>query len=180
MSRLCSLPTLPHACKQTIIDPPPQTTKTLQGASACPQSSEWVALLRQLQCFACKHARARTRQQAGGAPVPSLLPRFPPQLCPSPLPLTPNAPALAPARPPSQHLHPTSPPLPSSSPPTQSYAQSGVAALYSRLARNGYHFVYLTARAIGQADGTRNYLQRLRQLPFEGVTAARLPALPLP
>jgi phosphatidate phosphatase LPIN len=39
----------------------------------------------------------------------------------------------------------------------------GVAKLYTDIARNGYNIMYLTARAIGQADSTRDYLKGIKQ-----------------
>ncbi|KAK0551263.1 lipin Ned1 [Tilletia horrida] len=39
----------------------------------------------------------------------------------------------------------------------------GVAKLYTDVARNGYHVMYLTSRAIGQADTTRDYLKNINQ-----------------
>lgn len=51
------------------------------------------------------------------------------------------------------------------------WSHSGVAGLYTRIARNGYKIVYLTARPIGQASSTRAFLASLtqargRQLPL--------------
>ena len=43
------------------------------------------------------------------------------------------------------------------------WAQSGVANLYTKIYDNGYKFVYLSARAIGQAGTTRGYLRSVRQ-----------------
>ncbi|EZA58410.1 Phosphatidate phosphatase LPIN2 [Ooceraea biroi] len=43
------------------------------------------------------------------------------------------------------------------------WAQSGVAQLFSKIKDNGYKLLYLSARAIGQAGGTREYLRNLRQ-----------------
>ncbi|KAG1682683.1 Phosphatidate phosphatase LPIN2 [Nymphon striatum] len=43
------------------------------------------------------------------------------------------------------------------------WAQSGVAQLFTKIKRNGYQFLYLSARAIGQAPGTRSYLKNMRQ-----------------
>ncbi|BHF72394.1 Lipin-3 [Sparganum proliferum] len=43
------------------------------------------------------------------------------------------------------------------------WTHNGVAELYSRIASNGYKFVYLSARAIGQAGVTRSYLQHVFQ-----------------
>lgn len=39
------------------------------------------------------------------------------------------------------------------------WTHSGVAKLYSKIKRNGYEILYLTSRAIGQADTTRNYIE---------------------
>ena len=39
----------------------------------------------------------------------------------------------------------------------------GVAKLYTDIAQNGYQILYLTSRAIGQADTTRDYLRGIRQ-----------------
>lgn len=44
-----------------------------------------------------------------------------------------------------------------------SWAQLGVAKLFTKIQSNGYKFLYLSARAIGQARITREYLRRLRQ-----------------
>lgn len=44
-----------------------------------------------------------------------------------------------------------------------SWAQLGVAKLFTKIQNNGYKFLYLSARAIGQARITREYLRRLRQ-----------------
>ncbi|XP_059086494.1 phosphatidate phosphatase LPIN3-like isoform X1 [Tigriopus californicus] len=43
------------------------------------------------------------------------------------------------------------------------WAQNGVASLFSKIADNGYHIVYLSARAIGQATITKDYLASIRQ-----------------
>lgn len=43
------------------------------------------------------------------------------------------------------------------------WSQGGVVQLYNRIAANGYKFVYLSARAIGQAQITRDYLRSVRQ-----------------
>jgi len=45
----------------------------------------------------------------------------------------------------------------------QNWAQSGVADLFSKIKSNGYHIMYLTARALGQASTTKGYLQTLKQ-----------------
>lgn len=43
----------------------------------------------------------------------------------------------------------------------------GVASLYSKIAANGYEFLYLTSRAIGQAASTRGYLKGVEQDRFQ-------------
>ncbi|KAJ9073452.1 lipin Ned1 [Entomophthora muscae] len=43
------------------------------------------------------------------------------------------------------------------------WTHPGVAKLYSDISRNGYKMLYLTSRAIGQADTTREYLRRIDQ-----------------
>jgi len=43
------------------------------------------------------------------------------------------------------------------------WAQCGVAKLFSQIEANGYHLVYLTARAIGQAAITKDYLNFVKQ-----------------
>lgn len=43
------------------------------------------------------------------------------------------------------------------------WAQSGVASLFTKIKNNGYHIVYLSARAIGQASITKDYLSSIRQ-----------------
>ncbi len=43
------------------------------------------------------------------------------------------------------------------------WAQSGVAHLYTKIRNNGYQIIYLSARAIGQASVTKDYLQSLKQ-----------------
>ena len=43
------------------------------------------------------------------------------------------------------------------------WAQSGVAELFSKIRANGYHIMYLSARAIGQASMTKEYLESVRQ-----------------
>lgn len=43
------------------------------------------------------------------------------------------------------------------------YAHSGVTDLFTKIAANGYKFAYLSARAIGQAQVTRDYLKSVRQ-----------------
>ncbi|XP_023246788.1 phosphatidate phosphatase LPIN3 isoform X2 [Copidosoma floridanum] len=43
------------------------------------------------------------------------------------------------------------------------WAQSGVAQLFTKIKNNGYKLLYLSARAIGQARVTREYLKSIRQ-----------------
>ncbi|GAA5922827.1 phosphatidate phosphatase PAH1 [Sporobolomyces koalae] len=43
----------------------------------------------------------------------------------------------------------------------------GVAKLYTDISRNGYKMMYLTSRAIGQADTTREYLKGIKQNGFQ-------------
>ncbi|KAG0287403.1 hypothetical protein BGZ96_008659 [Linnemannia gamsii] len=43
------------------------------------------------------------------------------------------------------------------------WTHPGVAKLYTDIASNGYHILYLTSRAIGQADYTRKYLKNVEQ-----------------
>ena len=43
------------------------------------------------------------------------------------------------------------------------WSHVGVTRLYSDISRNGYQLLYLTSRAIGQANITRGYIQGLRQ-----------------
>lgn len=45
----------------------------------------------------------------------------------------------------------------------QDWSHAGVAKLYTQISRNGYQILYLTSRAIGQSNLTRNYLFSLRQ-----------------
>ncbi|CAG8671876.1 9194_t:CDS:2, partial [Paraglomus occultum] len=40
------------------------------------------------------------------------------------------------------------------------WTHSGVAKLYTDIHNNGYEILYLTSRAIGQADYTRDYLKK--------------------
>jgi phosphatidate phosphatase LPIN len=44
------------------------------------------------------------------------------------------------------------------------WAQSGVAELFTKIRNNGYHIMYLSARAIGQATITKDYLQSVKQV----------------
>ncbi|KAI8319697.1 LNS2-domain-containing protein, partial [Martensiomyces pterosporus] len=43
------------------------------------------------------------------------------------------------------------------------WTHQGVAKLYTDIASNGYEILYLTSRAIGQADGTRYFLNNVKQ-----------------
>jgi len=43
----------------------------------------------------------------------------------------------------------------------------GVAKLYTDITRNGYKVMYLTSRAIGQADATRDYLKGIKQNDYQ-------------
>ncbi|KAG8832137.1 hypothetical protein FRC17_001970 [Serendipita sp. 399] len=43
----------------------------------------------------------------------------------------------------------------------------GVAKLYTDICRNGYRIMYLTSRAIGQADSTRDYLRGINQNNYQ-------------
>ena len=43
------------------------------------------------------------------------------------------------------------------------WSQAGIARLYTQAAANGYKFLYLSARAIGQARITRDYLSSVVQ-----------------
>ncbi|KAF7332372.1 Nuclear elongation and deformation protein 1 [Mycena kentingensis (nom. inval.)] len=43
----------------------------------------------------------------------------------------------------------------------------GVAKLYTDISRNGYKIMYLTSRAIGQADSTRDYLKGIKQNDYQ-------------
>ncbi|KAJ3360442.1 Lipin-3 [Allomyces javanicus] len=47
------------------------------------------------------------------------------------------------------------------------WTHSGVASLYTGVRRNGYQILYLTSRAIGQAQYTRNYLNKVEQGAFQ-------------
>ncbi|KIY46600.1 LNS2-domain-containing protein, partial [Fistulina hepatica ATCC 64428] len=47
------------------------------------------------------------------------------------------------------------------------WTHSGVAKLYTDICRNGYKIMYLTSRAIGQADATRDYLKGINQNNYQ-------------
>lgn len=46
------------------------------------------------------------------------------------------------------------------------WTHQGVAKLYTEIAANGYNFLYLTSRSVGQADNTRAYLKGVVQDGF--------------
>ena len=43
------------------------------------------------------------------------------------------------------------------------WSQKGVTDLYSKIGANGYKFIYLSARSIGQSNPTRSLLQKIKQ-----------------
>ncbi|EPQ59162.1 LNS2-domain-containing protein [Gloeophyllum trabeum ATCC 11539] len=47
------------------------------------------------------------------------------------------------------------------------WTHMGVAKLYTDICRNGYKIMYLTSRAIGQADTTRYYLKSIKQNDYQ-------------
>lgn len=47
------------------------------------------------------------------------------------------------------------------------WTHSGVASLYTGIRKNGYQIIYLSSRAIGQAQYTRNYLEKVEQGQFQ-------------
>jgi phosphatidate phosphatase LPIN len=47
------------------------------------------------------------------------------------------------------------------------WTHHGVAKLYTDICNNGYNILYLTSRAIGQSDYTRDYLKKVEQGPFQ-------------
>ncbi|KAF9128449.1 hypothetical protein BGW39_005043 [Mortierella sp. 14UC] len=47
------------------------------------------------------------------------------------------------------------------------WTHTGVAKLYTDISNNGYHILYLTSRAIGQADYTRKYLKNVEQNNYQ-------------
>ncbi|KAJ3348276.1 Nuclear elongation and deformation protein 1 [Entophlyctis luteolus] len=49
----------------------------------------------------------------------------------------------------------------------QDWTHSGVASLYTNIHKNGYEILYLTSRAIGQANYTRDYLKKVEQGDFQ-------------
>ncbi|ORZ30013.1 Lipin/Ned1/Smp2-domain-containing protein, partial [Catenaria anguillulae PL171] len=59
------------------------------------------------------------------------------------------------------------------------YAHEGVARLYSSIAANGYLFVYLTSRGIGQAQATREYIASVREAEADQHLGYQLPDGPV-
>jgi phosphatidate phosphatase LPIN len=47
------------------------------------------------------------------------------------------------------------------------WTHSGVANLYSNIRKNGYQILYLTSRAIGQANYTREYIKSVEQGSYQ-------------
>jgi len=47
------------------------------------------------------------------------------------------------------------------------WTHEGVVELYRKIADQGYHIVYLTNRAIGQSDMTRDYIYSLTETPYK-------------
>jgi phosphatidate phosphatase LPIN len=47
------------------------------------------------------------------------------------------------------------------------WTHMGVAKLYTDICSNGYKIMYLTSRAIGQADSTRDYLRGINQNDYQ-------------
>lgn len=46
------------------------------------------------------------------------------------------------------------------------WTHNGVAALFTRIVKNGYRMLYLTSRSLGQSSGTRSYLRAIDQDSF--------------
>jgi phosphatidate phosphatase LPIN len=47
------------------------------------------------------------------------------------------------------------------------WTHSGVAKLYTNIRRNGYKIMYLTSRAIEQADSMHDYLKGIKQDDYQ-------------
>jgi phosphatidate phosphatase LPIN len=47
------------------------------------------------------------------------------------------------------------------------WTHPGIAKLYTNIKNNGYEIMYLTSRAIGQADSTRGYLRGVEQGSYQ-------------
>lgn len=43
------------------------------------------------------------------------------------------------------------------------WSHAGIAEFYNAIQENGYQFIYLSARAIGQSQITRNFLKTVKQ-----------------
>ncbi len=43
------------------------------------------------------------------------------------------------------------------------WSHDGIAEFFNAIQENGYQFIYLSARAIGQSQITRNYLKKVKQ-----------------
>lgn len=59
------------------------------------------------------------------------------------------------------------------------WSHTGVAELFTKIKRSGYYILYLTARAIGQADATRDYLFGLTQKERDKLPGICCSAFPL-
>lgn len=57
------------------------------------------------------------------------------------------------------------------------WTHAGICSLYTKVAKNGYQFVYLTARSISQQEQTRQFLWGIEQ---EGLTLPRGPVMTAP
>lgn len=55
------------------------------------------------------------------------------------------------------------------------WSHQGICKLFQKMSNNGYQVLYLTARAIGQSQSSRNYINNLRQ----DADLKRLPQGPL-
>jgi len=47
------------------------------------------------------------------------------------------------------------------------WTHSGIASLYSKIDKNGYRIIYLTARPLGQSSSTKSYLKHVSQGEFK-------------
>ena len=60
------------------------------------------------------------------------------------------------------------------------WAQGGVAELFTQIRENGYHILYLSARAIAQAATTKDYLQGLEQVStYRAIFIFKIPKIQL-
>lgn len=57
------------------------------------------------------------------------------------------------------------------------WTHAGICSLYSKVAKNGYEFVYLTARSMAQQEQTRNFLWSIEQ---DGTSLPRGPVMTAP